>query len=212
VESAARPLVLFVDDEPAVTAALKRVLHRQPWRVLEASSGEEALEILAREDIAVIVSDEQMPGMSGSELLARVRRVRPGTVRMILTGQASLAAAIRSINEGEIRRFFLKPCDEAALVEAIRAVLQERAAEEPSRAETAHRLEERRELRTLESHHPGITRVVRTSDGVIDLDADAECGPLEWTDEDSTATGADDAVLPENRGRAVTPESPPAAG
>jgi DNA-binding NtrC family response regulator len=191
-----QPVVLFVDDEPAVTAALKRVLHRQPWRVLEASSGEEALEVLAREDVAVIVSDEQMPGMSGSELLARVRRVRPGTARMILTGQASLPAAIRSINEGEIRRFFMKPCDEAKLVESIREVLQERAAEEPSGAEAAHLLEARRELRTLESHHPGITRVVRTSDGIIDLDADETCGPVESRGGGSAAAGAGEADPP----------------
>jgi DNA-binding NtrC family response regulator len=192
-----------VDDEPAVTAALKRVLRRQPWRVLEASSGEEALAILANEDVAVIVSDERMPGMSGSELLARVRRVCPGTARMILTGQASLSAAIRSINEGEIRRFFLKPCDEATLVESIREVLKEREATERSRAEEAHSLEERRELRTLESHHPGITRVVRTSDGVIDLDADDACGSIGSRSGGSAAAGAGEADQPDDRDTAA---------
>jgi len=198
-----QPVVLFVVDEPAVTAALKRVLRRQPWRVLEASSGEEALAILASEDVAVIVSDEQMPGMSGSELLARVRRVRPDTVRMILTGQASLPAAIRAINEGEIRRFFLKPCDEATLVESIREVLRERGATERSRAEETHSLEERRELRTLESHHPGITRVVRTTDGVIDLDGDEACGLVESLGGGSETAGADEADLPDDRDTAA---------
>lgn len=176
-----QPVVLLVDDDPSVTAALKRVLYRQPWRVLEASSGEEALAVLAREDVAVIVADEQMPGMSGSELLSRVRRVRPGTARMILTGQASLSAAIRSINEGEIRRFFVKPCDEAMLVESIRDVIRERAVGEPSRSEAIRRREECQELRALEAHHPGITRVRRTTDGAIDLDGDDAGGPVEST-------------------------------
>jgi two-component system, probable response regulator PhcQ len=172
MENPVQPVILFVDDDSSVTAALKRVVHRQPWRVLEASSGEEALAVLAREDVAVIVADERMPGMSGSELLSRVRRTHPDTVRMVLTGQASLSAAIRAINEGEIRRFFVKPCDETDLVESICEVLRERTAAEPSRTETVRQLEKLREIQTLESHHPGITRVRRTSDGVIDLDAD----------------------------------------
>jgi DNA-binding NtrC family response regulator len=122
---------------------------------------------------------------------------------MILTGQASLPAAIRSINEGEIRRFFLKPCDEASMVESIREVLRERGATEQSRAEEAHSLEERRELRTLESHHPGITRVVRTSDGVIDLDADEACGPVESRGGGAAAAGAGEADLPDDRDTAA---------
>jgi two-component system, probable response regulator PhcQ len=201
MESSVQPVILFVDDDPAVTAALKRVVHRQPWRVLEASSGEEALAVLAREDVAVIVADERMPGMSGSELLSRARRVRPDTVRMILTGQASLSAVIRAINEGEIRRFFVKPCDEADLVESICEVLHERAAAEPSRAEATRQLEKRREVLALESHHPGITRVRRTSDGIIDLDADETGGSVEYPD--SSGDEDREAVQPDDRDTAA---------
>lgn len=117
--------VLFVDDEPNVTDALKRALRREPYRILSARSAEEALAVLERERVDVIVSDEKMEGMSGSELLAMVRKRRPNTIRMILTGHASLDAAVRAINEGEIYRFFTKPCNETDLAVTIRQALRQ---------------------------------------------------------------------------------------
>jgi len=117
--------VLFVDDEPMVTEGLKRALRKEPYRILSARSGQEALAILEVEKVDVIVSDEQMAGMSGSELLSIVRKRRPNTIRMILTGHASLDAAIRAINEGEIYRFFTKPCNEIDLAVTIRQALRQ---------------------------------------------------------------------------------------
>ena len=118
--------VLFVDDEPKVTRAIKHTLRKENYEILSAVSAQEALGILERESVDVVVSDEQMPGMSGSELLARVCREYPDTVRIILTGQASLEAAVRAINEGEIYRFLEKPCDAEELATAIRQALQQR--------------------------------------------------------------------------------------
>ena len=66
--------------------------------------------ILAGNDIDVVVSDERMPGMTGSQFLSEVRKQWPNTIRMILSGQADLEAAVRAINEGEVYRFLLKPC------------------------------------------------------------------------------------------------------
>jgi two-component system, probable response regulator PhcQ len=103
--------ILLVDDEPNVTDALKRALRREPYELLTATSAFAAQQILERQHVDVVVSDEQMPGMSGSELLSSVRKQFPHTIRMILSGQASLEAAVRAINEGEVYRFFLKPCN-----------------------------------------------------------------------------------------------------
>jgi DNA-binding NtrC family response regulator len=125
--------VLLVDDEPNITAGLKRALRREPYEIVTANSGREALEIMAAQPIDVVVTDEQMPGMSGSELLRTVCRRHPGTVRMMLTGQASLEAAIRAINEGEVYRFFTKPCNDADLRLTIRNALQQQTLMRQSR-------------------------------------------------------------------------------
>ena len=120
------PKILLVDDEPKVTDALTKTLRNDEYEILSAHSAEEALQVLAREPIDVVVTDEQMPGMSGSELLARVCREYPDTVRIILTGHGSLEAAVRAINEGEIYRFLEKPCDAEQVDRVIRQALQQR--------------------------------------------------------------------------------------
>ena len=125
-----QPRVLLVDDEPHVTEALKRVLREEAYDIRTASSARTALQILARETVDVVVSDERMPGMSGSEFLATVRRSYPNTVRILLTGHANLEAAVRAINEGEIYRFLTKPCKEADLTRAIEHALRRKEQEQ----------------------------------------------------------------------------------
>ncbi len=125
-----QPRVLLVDDEPHVTEALKRVLREEAYDIRTASSARTALQILAREAVDVVVSDERMPGMSGSEFLATVRRSYPNTVRILLTGHANLEAAVRAINEGEIYRFLTKPCKEADLTRAIEHALRRKEQEQ----------------------------------------------------------------------------------
>ena len=118
-----KPRVLFVDDEPSVTAGIKTALRKAPFDVLTASSGADALSQLEQHAVDVVVSDERMPGMCGSELLSRVRDQYPDTVRMILSGQADLEAAVRAINEGGIFRFLLKPCDPVDLAASVTEAL-----------------------------------------------------------------------------------------
>ncbi|MGF1528918.1 MAG: response regulator [Candidatus Competibacterales bacterium] len=105
-----KPTVLFVDDERHVTLSL-RVLFRNQYRVLTANSGREALEILRREPVQVLVSDQRMPAMTGAELLSQARQVSPTTMRLLLTGFSDLSAIISSINDGEVFRFINKPWD-----------------------------------------------------------------------------------------------------
>ncbi len=115
--------VLFVDDELGVTKAMERALCSQNYSVITANSAKEALEILAARKIQVVVSDEKMPHMTGAEFLAIVRQKYPETVRIMLTGQASLGAAVSAINDGEIYRFLMKPCDTDELELTIRTAL-----------------------------------------------------------------------------------------
>ncbi len=119
--------VLIVDDEPKIYHALRRALHREPYDILYASGGEEALKLLGERQIDVIVADQNMPQMQGSVLLARVRQQHPDVVRMMLTGDARLETVMAAVNKGEIYRFFTKPCNEAELIISIRDALQMRA-------------------------------------------------------------------------------------
>ena len=114
--------VLFVDDEPRITSAL-RATFRRDFNVVVANSGDEALRILEKHQIDVIVSDQRMPGMLGHELLARVSRMYPQTMRILLTGFTDMKAIVESINDGEIFRFVNKPWQN----EEMRKILHEAA-------------------------------------------------------------------------------------
>lgn len=102
--------LLFVDDEERVTKLLKMIF-RSDYEVWTATSGRAALEIISRQAIDVVVSDQRMPGMTGIELLAEIRKVSPATMRILLTGYSDLAAILGSVNEGEVFRFVNKPWD-----------------------------------------------------------------------------------------------------
>ncbi|RJP20878.1 MAG: HD domain-containing protein [Deltaproteobacteria bacterium] len=111
--------VLFVDDEEYVLSALERLFLDSGLRVLRAGSGEEALELVRSGPVAVVVSDNLMPGMRGVELLSRVRDLSPDTARVLLTGYADLPTAIEAINRGEVFRFHVKPWIDGEVVETV---------------------------------------------------------------------------------------------
>ena len=101
--------VLFVDDEPRVLTSM-RALFRRDFNVHLANSGKEALALLKVQQVDVIVTDQRMPGLSGVETLAHVKRLAPNAMRILLTGYADANAIQGSINEGEVFRFLNKPC------------------------------------------------------------------------------------------------------
>lgn len=109
--STAKPKILCVDDEPSVLEALRRLL-RSDFNVLTAESGEEALKLIEQNaDLAVVLSDYRMEGLSGVELLRRSRTLVPNAVRAILSGQIELKQISEAINRAEIHRLILKPWD-----------------------------------------------------------------------------------------------------
>ncbi len=119
-------VVLLVDDEPNLLRALSRSLRQQPYRINTARSAEEAMDILKAHRVDLIVSDEQMPGISGTKFLSWVADNFPEVPRIILTGQPSVPSALRAINEGGVYRYFTKPCDIVELALAIRQGLEEK--------------------------------------------------------------------------------------
>ncbi len=168
-----RPLVLLVDDEPLVTRALQRQLHAEPYQIIEAASAAAALEALADHDVHVVVSDEQMPGMSGSELLSAIRRDYPSVIRIVLSGQASLEAVVRAINDGEVYRYLMKPCSPVDLASTIRSALDLHAVLAENRSLRHTVAEQRRALADLNTRHPGITSVDRDETDAVLIDGDA---------------------------------------
>ncbi len=115
--------ILIVDDEDAILESLELTLGLE-YRVFTATSGEEGLRILDREDIALIISDQAMPGMSGVEFLERAMERNPRAIRMMLTGYADMPALIAAINEGRIWRYLPKPWEPDDLRIAVKRGLE----------------------------------------------------------------------------------------
>ncbi|MCG2823051.1 MAG: EAL domain-containing protein [Desulfobulbaceae bacterium] len=112
--------LLIVDDEPHILAALQRMLADEGYGIFTATSAHEGLELLAKNPVQVILSDQRMPAMSGAEFLGCVKALYPDTVRMVLSGYAELETVVQAVNEGAIYKFFVKPWDEEQLRAQIR--------------------------------------------------------------------------------------------
>lgn len=117
-----RPTLLFVDDEERILRSL-RLLFAANYRVLTTTDGNEALEILRREKVHALISDQRMPIMAGVDLLRQAREIAPNTMRLLLTGYSDIDAIIGSINDGEVFRYINKPWN----VDDIRSIVAEAA-------------------------------------------------------------------------------------
>jgi len=111
-----RRTLLIVDDEPHILNTLIRLFRNRGFYLLTASSGEEALRLLASNEVEVILTDQRMPNMTGSELLSEAKVLYPGTVRMVLSGYSDVEAITDAINRGNIYKFLLKPWDNDLLL------------------------------------------------------------------------------------------------
>ena len=116
--------VLFVDDEPAMLRALKRSLNDEDFEVYVAEGGEEALRVLSEQPIDVVVSDMRMPGMDGHQLLQRVKKEYPETIRMVLSGQADQNEIFHLLLDGSAKLCIPKPWKEKALRETIQRLMK----------------------------------------------------------------------------------------
>lgn len=128
------PVVLFVDDEPSILSALRRLFRPVGYRVLLADSGKAGLAILASEEVNLVVSDMRMPEMDGAQFLEKVREHWPHVVRMLLTGYADIVSTIAAINRGEIHRYIAKPWDDQDLLLCVSDGLMRQRLEQENRA------------------------------------------------------------------------------
>ncbi|RZI78778.1 MAG: response regulator [Rubrivivax sp.] len=125
--------VLCVDDEPNILSAMRRLFRGTGYRILTAEGGAQALELLGREQVDLIISDMRMPGMDGAELLEKVRQGWPGTTRLLLTGYADVASTIAAINQGQIYRYITKPWSDEEILLTVRQAFERHALEADKR-------------------------------------------------------------------------------
>jgi diguanylate cyclase (GGDEF)-like protein/PAS domain S-box-containing protein len=115
-----RKTLLLVDDEAHVLSSLRRLLRHDGYHILSAASAAEGFELLAQHQVQVIVCDQRMPSMSGTEFFDRVKDLYPDSFRIVLSGYTDLESIMRAVNKGAIYRFYTKPWDPAVLRENLR--------------------------------------------------------------------------------------------
>lgn len=118
-----KPTILLVDDEDLILNSLRRLLRGQPYEVLLATSGAQALDIMEQQPVDLVMSDARMPNMDGATLLAHIHQRHPATLRILLTGYADLTMIVKAINEGQIDRYISKPWHDEELLLTLRQSL-----------------------------------------------------------------------------------------
>lgn len=119
IEENAEKTILLVDDEENILRALVRLLRRDGYTILTASSGQQGLDLLRNNSVGVILSDQRMPEMSGIEFLSQVKQLYPDTIRIVLSGYTDLNSVTDAINHGAIYKFLTKPWEDDLLRENI---------------------------------------------------------------------------------------------
>jgi DNA-binding NtrC family response regulator len=115
--------ILFVDDEPDILDAMYDTF-KGIYNVRIAASAEEALKIFNEEDIAVVISDQRMPRVKGSELLAEINRLKPHCKKILLTGYSDITASIDAINKGSVNKYIAKPCEKEEIADAVEQLVE----------------------------------------------------------------------------------------
>jgi DNA-binding NtrC family response regulator len=117
--TASKHSILLVDDEPEILFSLRGLLRRE-FELHTANSGAEALDVLRKHPVHVIMTDQRMPEMTGVELLRKARGECPEAIRIVFTGYADIKAVIDAINQGQIYRYLTKPWDPDELLAVLR--------------------------------------------------------------------------------------------
>jgi DNA-binding NtrC family response regulator len=179
-EAPKRPIIVCVDDDPDILASVGRCLRRDPnFDVRTTLVPDEALAWIGEHPVAVLVSDYEMPQMTGAQLAGKAKRVRAETVRILLTGRRTLDTAIDGINQGEVFRFISKPFDNDGLRREVAAAVARNEellalAAFPALPVTGERMRSE-----LESEYPGITTNDRPPGGFHEVTPDPRADAAE---------------------------------
>ncbi len=141
--------LLFIDDEANILSALKRLFQPLGYNILTANNGAEALALLEKETVDLVISDMRMPQMTGAELLEQMRSKWPDVVRILLTGYSDMTSTIAAINRGEIYRYISKPWDDNDIVLIVRDALERKRLLADKKRLEALTLHQNEELKAL---------------------------------------------------------------
>ncbi len=119
--------LLLLDDEPNILSSLNRTLRREGYRILATTSAQQAFQLLATQEVHVIISDQRMPEMSGTEFLKRVKQLHPQAIQIVLSGYTDLKTVTAAVNEGAIYKFLTKPWDDGELRLVVQQAFREAA-------------------------------------------------------------------------------------
>ena len=157
--------LLLVDDNADMLSTVRRSLRSAGYDITATTSSVDACDLLRQREFDLILSDVDMPHVTGHDLMALARQVQPHAVRILLTGRATYESALRAINEGEVHRFVGKPFEPPVL----RSLVAEGLARQKELglvAEASQRAQRRRLLfQHLEAEHPGISMFERDAAG-----------------------------------------------
>ncbi|HTE56092.1 MAG TPA: response regulator [Kofleriaceae bacterium] len=157
--------ILAVDDDPEILTALRRALTPLGIPLILTEDPTEVLAILGEQRIALLISDIDMPQMTGLELMSQVRSAFPDVVRILLTGRTSFDSAMTAINQGEVHRYLNKPFEPAELRKMVQDALARSADLARDSRAGVHAEHKRHLLEQLEAEHPGLTKFVRDPEG-----------------------------------------------
>lgn len=168
-----RHTVLCVDDEENILHSIKRLLRKEGYRLLTASSGVEALKILEENNVHLVLSDQRMPQMSGTEFLAEVKEEYPDVIRIILTGYTEVDSITESINKGNIYKFFLKPWNDQNLKLEIGKALEQYDLIQANKMLHEKVLEQNKELQKINANQEALiqqrTEVLEIQNQALEL-------------------------------------------
>ncbi len=149
--------ILFVDDEPNVIKSMLRIFRQENYGLLTANSGHEALSIMGKEQVQVVISDHRMPEMNGTDLLREVKKRYPGTIRIMLTGYADVDAVMGAVNDGAVYKFITKPWNDEDLRLTVSLALEQHDLIQENKnlkkKTTAQKKELKRLSRFINVHH-----------------------------------------------------------
>jgi CheY-like chemotaxis protein len=144
-----QPSILCVDDEPGIVRSIRRILKAEPVNVLTAASGPEALDILRKQSVSLILTDYRMPEMNGIEFLEQAAPLCPDAFRMILTGYAEAHVLVEAVNRGQIYKILYKPFQEEDIKLTVRSGLEHHARNRENRALLEELGQRNKQLATL---------------------------------------------------------------
>lgn len=141
--------ILCVDDEENILRSLKRLLRKEGYRLLTAPSGAEGLKLLEENSVHLVISDQRMPRMDGTQFLAKVKEGYPDAIRIILTGYTDVDSITESINKGHVYKFLLKPWNDQSLKLEIKQALEQYDLIQANKILHKKVLEQNEELKTM---------------------------------------------------------------